>query len=324
MSILILNSDFSERFPTVLDGLIYAFPFDGEKHCCIHNLKYARVLSIKQGSDKLYKYFQDKGSVITNISLDINNETINFTEGQYNMVIIDSNEELSENTIKKIREASSKARMPVLINSNNPTATYFNYGGSYCYISSNICELDIKDAISKGSLYSGIFNGEIQPMFFKLNNGYMALPWDNRINSFSISLDLSVESFTDNIGIACIANENQPLLSVLYDGVSNKFIIKQGTSTVTPEMYKNIELKETSKITITKYANKVSVFMNEVLVLTAYITTSTKGNKLFIGKNNVANINNSAIIRINNLCIYDKNLSKEEVLTLSKGRLIFA
>lgn len=324
MSMFILNSELSERYPTVLDGLMYTYPFDGEKHCCINNARYAKVLSIKRGSDKLHNYFLEKGSLITNSSLWIDEGGLSLVEGQYNIVVIDSDGELTNEEIITIREASNKAKTPILVNSNNSTATYYNYGGSYCYIDSNINESDIKNAITKGTLYNGMFNGTIQSEHLKLQNGYIAIPWDNRLDSFTISLDLSVESFTDNVGIACIANENQPLLSILYNGVDQRFLVKENITEIAPETYRHVELKETSKITITKYANKISVFMDEIIVLTAYIKTSTKGNRLFIGKNNIANIDNSAIIRICNLSIYDKNLSKEEVLTLSKGRLIFA
>ena len=324
MSMFVLNSILSERYPTVIDGLMYTFPFDGEMHCCINNMKYAKVLSIKNGDSKLYTYFTNKGSVITNLDINLDEESLNVVEGQYNIIIIDSNVVLSDTAIAKIKEISSKSKTPALINSKNEAATYFNYGGSYCHIGSNICESNIRDAITKGSLYNATLNAKITQDSLQLSDGYIQIPWDNRVDSFSISLDVKVESYVDNIGVACIAYDNQPLLSIVYSVVSNRFIVKEGTAEIDASMYKNIDFKNEFKITIVKSVNKINIYMDDTLVLITYINTSTKGNKLFIGKNSIANIENSAILKINNLSIYDKNLSKEEVLTLSKGRLIFA
>lgn len=324
MSMFVLNSILSERYPTVIDGLMYTFPFDGEMHCCINNTKYAKVLSIKNGDDKLYTYFTNKGSIITNSVVDLENGNLKIVEGQYNLIIVDSDTKLSDAAIKKIKDASGASKTPALINSKNTTDTYFNYGGSYCYIDSNIDEYNIKDAITKGTLYNSTLNAEITQDSLKLNNGYIQIPWDNRVSDFSISLDIKLESYTDNIGIACIAYDNNPLLSVLYNVINNKFVIKEGVTDISLDMHKEIDFKEKFKITITKSINNLSIYINEELVLNTHINTSTKGNKLFIGKNNIANINNSAILKVNNLSIYDKKLSKEEVITLSRGRLIFA
>lgn len=324
MSMFVLNSILSERYPTVMDGLMYTFPFDGEMHCCINNMKYAKVLSIKNGDSKLYTYFTNKGSVITNSVIDLEKNDLNIAEGKYNLIIVDSDVKLSDTVMTNIKKASSSSKTPALINSKNATDTYFNYGGSYCYIDSNIDEYNIKDAITKGALYDSRFNAEIAQDSLKLNDGYIQIPWDNRVSNFSISLDVKIESYVDNIGIACIANNNNALLSILYNAKNNRFIIKEETTEIALDMHKEMIFKEKFKITITKGENTLNIYINEELILSTYINISTKGNKLIIGKNNIANIDNSAILKISNLSIYDKKLSKEEVVTLSKGRLIFA
>lgn len=325
MSMFILNSQLSERYPTVLQGLMCAYPFDGEKHCCVNNMRYARVLSIKDESDDLYLFFQKKGAIITNVALDLNNNDIPVSEGQYNIVAIDSkNKSLSEEIIKKIKDVSSKSKTSFLVNSNNAINTYYNYGGSYCYISPIIKEEDIKDAITKSSLFKERLNDNMCSDCISLSDGYFVVPWDNRLDEFSISLDVDIDIFSENVGIACIANNSIPLVSLFYNLKNNKFILKQGSQELPYEIIKNINFTKKSKISITKYANKIKVFFNDELCLVSQVDISTKGNKLIIGKNTITNTNNSASIRINNLALYDKCLNSEEITTLNRGRLIFA
>lgn len=325
MSMFILNSQLSERYPTVLQGLMCAYPFDGEKHCCVNNMRYARVLSIKDESDDLYLFFQKQGAIITNVALDLNNNDIPVSEGQYNIVAIDSkNKSLSEEIIKKIKDVSSKSKTSFLVNSNNAINTYYNYGGSYCYISPIIKEEDIKDAITKSSLFKERLNDNMCSDCISLSDGYFVIPWDNRLDEFSISLDVDIDIFSENVGIVCIANNSIPLISLFYNLKNNKFILKQGSQELPYEIIKNINFTKKSKISITKYANKIKVFFNDELCLVSQVDISTKGNKLIIGKNTITNTNNAASIRINNLALYDKCLNSEEITTLNRGRLIFA
>ena len=325
MSMFILNSQLSERYPTVLQGLIYTYPFDGEKHCCINDIRYAKVLSIKNGSDDLYTYFQNKGSIITNIAIDLNNDDIPIVEGQYNIVAIDNkNDSLSEDVIKKIKDISAKSKTSFLINSNNLINTYYNYGGSYCYISPIINEENIKDAITKSSLFNERLNDNIYSDCINLNDGYFVIPWDNRLNEFSISLDVGIDIPSENIGIACIANNATPLISILYNMRNKRFLLKQGTAEASYETIKEVDFIQKAKISITKYGDKIKVFFNDKLCLAAQVTLSTKGNKLIIGKNTIANTSNSASIRISNLAVYDRCLDNEDISTLNRGRLIFA
>ena len=326
MSMFILNSKLNERYPTVLDGLVYTYPFDGEKHCCIENLRYAKVLRIDEGSDELYKYFQSKGSIITTRSLNLENESISANEGQYNLIIIDSKyKEISSSALKKITQVSNDSKTSVIINATNNPNTIFNYGGSYTYIDSRINEDVIMDAITKGTVFNGIHNYTVLQDCIRLTNGYILLPWDNRLEEFSISLDLEIENTDNNVGIICIAHNSSNLLSIIYDNLNKNFIVKSGNQIATYSTNNHIELsKSICKITITRYGQTLRIYCNDKLTTVATLTATTKGSELYIGKNNLAGIANSAIIRVSNLCLYNKSLNSNEVTLLNKGRFIFA
>ena len=324
MSMIVLNSQFNERYPTVINGLVYTYPFDGSMQCCVNNLRYANILSLKYSGDFLYKYFQNKGAIITNLDMDIENAEIPMSKGQYNLVIIDNEDkELSEIIIRKIKSTSKNCETSFIVKSNNTPETSMNIGGSFVYINSIIDESTILDAITKSSMNQGYTNGQLFEEYLQLSNGYFIAPWDNRMDSFAISLDVYIEKPNGNVGIACIANEGTPLLSIFFDTAKSKFEIVEGREYLTPEIYRVINFESFNKIIIVKYGNKVTIFLNDILCYSAYIATSTKGNKLIIGKNGIANIDNTTHIRIKGLSVYDKNLNSKEIDILNNGRFIF-
>lgn len=326
MSMFVLNSILSERYPTVMDGLIYTYPFDGEKHCCVTNLKYAKILIVNSGSNNLYNFFQSKGSFLTTVTLNLENEDIQASEGQYNLIAIDSGDkEISEDILNKIKEFSNNIKTSVYIFCLNNLNILYNYGGSCVYIDSKVKEDVIKDIITKSSLYNSLYNATLLDSCIELNNGYMELPWDNRIDNFSICFDLEIDNYKNNINLIGIKNNSTLLMGIYFNLSQGKIEIQSDNiNSIKYDILKNIDLfSSKNKISIIKQGYKFYIYCNDELCVSANIEISTKGNSLIIGQYSLSNINNSSVIKISNLSIYDKELSFKDVDVLNKGRLIF-
>lgn len=330
MSMFVLNSVLSERYPTVTDGLIYTYPFDGEMHCCIHNLKYAKVLIINNGSDKLYKIFQSEGSLITKMDLDIDLNTglenLSIRKGQYNLIAIDAaHEEITENVIKKIKEISNNTKVSTIIHCLNSEKISYNYGGSYVYTSSIIKKEVIGDAITKSLLYESIYNVELLDNSILISNGFLALPWDNRIDNFSICFDLEIDNYNKKVDLISIKNNSTLLMNIYFDASENCFAIKtNNVSDIKYNILDKIDIFDSKhKITIIKNGYKIDIFCNNKLCLSVEAGIATKGNALVVGRDSLTRSEEKSVIRIANLSIYNKHLSLQEVDVLNKGRLIF-
>lgn len=326
MSMFVLNSILSERYPTVMDGLIYTYPFDGEKHCCVTNLKYAKILIINSGSNNLYNFFQSKGSFLTTVTLNLENEDIQASEGQYNLIAIDSGDkEISEDILNKIKEFSNNIKTSVYIFCLNNLNILYNYGGSCVYIDSKVKEDVIKDIITKSSLYNSLYNATLLDSCIELDNGYMELPWDNRIDNFSICFDLEIDNYKNNINLIGIKNNSTLLMGIYFNLSQGKIEIQSDNiNSIKYDILKNINLfSSKNKISIIKQGYKFYIYCNDELCVSANIEISTKGNSLIIGQYSLSNINNSSVIKISNLSIYDKELSFKDIDILNKGRLIF-
>lgn len=326
MSMFILNSILSERYPTVINGLMYTYPFDGEMHCCIANTKYAKVLVINNGSNELYNYFQSKGSLLTTLTLDTDLDNLQVDEGQYNIIAIDSaNKKVSDDVLKKIKEISSNARVSVIVHSLNDSDTIYNYGGSYTYIHSKVKEKIISDAITKSALYKSRYNNILLDDCLMLENGYITIPWDNRLDDFTICFNLEVDNYKNKIDLISIKNNSDLLFNAYFDSNQNKLIINaNNVDDIKYNILDNISILDSiNKIIITKQDYTFKVFLNDKLYLSANITSSIKGNALIVGESSLSEINDLSVIRISNLSLYDKALSYKEIDVLNNGRLIF-
>lgn len=320
---IVLNSQSSERLPTVHDELVNAFPMDDGLKCLIANPRYARVLMIKAKGSRLYDYFSKVGAMLTMLVIDPINEPINVELGKYNLLAIDlEGEDISKEIMGKFATIAREKRISIIVNCATTMDTYV-HGGHKVKCAYFITEKEINGMLSSAMLHNTATNIEYTDNYIRVNNNaYVDFSLDTRLKMFSLTLELtaSPKPITGEGSIISVYTGLTSLLSVVYNFEDRELSCFIGK---TKHNLGVIDLGLFRRITIVSDGLELLIYVDDKKLSAIDISKSNvKGTNIIIGKNIKVSSESVMDMLVKNFAIYGKALSKKEVTVLSKGRFI--